>query len=136
MKFILNQPGPTLPYLRVIKKKCYKHVPHARRNKLEDKSEAIILVGYHNTRAYRLLDPQSKKIAISRDVKVLEDKYWDWNSNKCNVFEKQVVIENNKESDKLTINEEAIEEEILEEEPTTTTIPQRNRQIRSRLEDC
>jgi len=40
-----------------------------------------------------LLDPQSKKIAIGRDVKVIEHEYRDWNLDKCRVFEKQVIIE-------------------------------------------
>jgi len=61
--------------LKVLGSICSKHGPDTRRKKLEDKSEAMILVGYHNTRAYRLLDPHSKKIAISRDVKVLEEEY-------------------------------------------------------------
>jgi len=40
-----------------------------------------------------------------------------------------------RESDELSINEEAIEEEILVEEPTTIARPQRNRRIPRRLED-
>lgn len=114
---------PYVSHLKVFGSICYKHVPDARRNKLEDKSEAMILVGYHNTGAYRLLDPHSKKIVISRDVKVLEDEYWNWTANKFSVSEKQVIIEDNRESDELTINEVANEEEILDEEPTTITRP-------------
>ena len=64
---------PSVSHLKVFGSICYKHVPDSRRKKLEVKSEAMILVGYHNTGAYRLLDPHSKKIAISRDVKVLEE---------------------------------------------------------------
>jgi hypothetical protein len=127
---------PYVCHLKVFGSICYKHVPDARRNKLEDKSEDMILVGYHNTGAYRLLDPQSKKIVISRDVKVLKDEYWDWTANKCSVSEKQFIIEDNRESDELTINEVANEEEILDEEPTTIARPQRNRQIPRRSEDC
>ena len=40
--------------------------------------------------------------------------------------EKQVIIEDNKETDEITINEEAIEEEISDEDPTTIVRPQRN----------
>lgn len=127
---------PYVSHLKVFSSICYKHIPDARRKKLEDKNEAMILVGYHNTRAYRLLDPQSKKIAISRYVKVLEDEYWDCTANKCSVSEKQVIIEDNRESDELTINEVANEEEILDEESTTIARPQRNRQIPRSLEDC
>jgi len=119
--------------LKVFGSICHKHVPDSRRKKLEDKSEAVILVGYHNIGAYRLLDPHSKKISISREVKVLEEEFWDWNSNQCSMFEKQVVIEDNKESNELITNEEAIIEDVSDEEPTITTRPQRNRQIPRRL---
>ncbi|MCH97475.1 retrovirus-related pol polyprotein from transposon tnt 1-94, partial [Trifolium medium] len=57
---------------------CYKHVPEARRKKLDDKSEPMIFVGYHRTGAYRLYNPITNKVEISRDVKVLEDECWDW----------------------------------------------------------
>ena len=49
------------------------------------------------------------------------------------MFEKQVVIEDNKESNELITNEEAIIEDVSDEEPTITTRPQRNRQIPRRL---
>jgi len=52
------------------------------------------------------------------------------------VSEKQVIIKDNKETDELTINEEAIEEEIQYEEPSTIVRPQRNKQIPRRLQDC
>jgi len=124
---------PYVSHLKVFGTICYKHVPDARRKKFEDKSEAMILLGYHNIGAYILFDPRSKEIVISRYVKVLEDEYWDWTANKCSVSKKQVIIEDNREFDELTINEVANEEEILDEEPTT--IPQRNRQIPRRSED-
>jgi hypothetical protein len=106
---------PSISHLKVFGLICYKHVPDSRRKKLEDKSEAMILVGYHNTGAYRFLDPHSKKIAISRDVKVFEEEFWDWISNKCSVSEKQVIIEDNRESDELITDEEAIVEEASDE---------------------
>jgi len=127
---------PSISHLRVFGSICYKHVPDARRKKLEDKSDAMILVGYHNTVAYSFLDPQSKKIAITRDVKVLEDKHWDWISNNCNVSEKQVIIEYSKETNELTITEDFNEEENSDEDPTTIAKQQRNRQMPRRLKDC
>jgi len=38
-------------------------------------------------------------------VKVLKEEYWDWNSNECSVYEKHVIIEDNKEFDEPIINE-------------------------------
>lgn len=133
---IWSRRKPSINNLKVFGSIFYKHVPDSRRKKLEDKTEAMILVGYHNTGAYRLLDLHSKKISISRDVKVLEEEYWDWNSNECSVYEKNVIIENKKESDELLTNEEVISEEVSYEEPTTIARPQRNKQMLRRLQDC
>jgi len=44
---------PYVNHVRVFGSICYKHVLDARMEKLDGKSEAIIFVGYHNSRAYR-----------------------------------------------------------------------------------
>ena len=36
---------------------CYNHVSDVRRRKLDDKSDLMILVGYHKTELYRLFNP-------------------------------------------------------------------------------
>lgn len=41
-------------HLKVFGALCFKHVPDARRKKLDDKSKAMILVGYHSTGVYKL----------------------------------------------------------------------------------
>ncbi|GAU23070.1 hypothetical protein TSUD_183690 [Trifolium subterraneum] len=51
------------------------------RRKLDDKSSQMVLVGYHSTGGYELLDPVTKQIVISRDVIVDELKEWDWNDS-------------------------------------------------------
>jgi len=43
--------------LRVFGSVCYKHIPDARRKKLDRKIETMILVGYHATGSYRLQNP-------------------------------------------------------------------------------
>ncbi|GAU33702.1 hypothetical protein TSUD_148530 [Trifolium subterraneum] len=68
----------SVTHFKVFGSLSYKHVPDARKKKLDDKSEPMILVGYHRTGAYRLYNPTSDKIEISRDVKVLENESWDW----------------------------------------------------------
>lgn len=52
---------PTVGNLRVFGSLCFKHVPDERRKKLQDKSEAMILVGYHATSAYRLYNLAKQK---------------------------------------------------------------------------
>ncbi|GAU20588.1 hypothetical protein TSUD_297610 [Trifolium subterraneum] len=59
-----------------------RHVPDQLRSKLDDKSEVMVLVGYHLTGGYRLYDAISKSIVINRDVIIDEMKEWDWCSNK------------------------------------------------------
>ena len=72
---------PSVSHLKVFGSICYKHIPDARRRKLDDKSEPMILVGYHKTGAYRLFNPINQKIVLSRDTVVDENSVWDWNSS-------------------------------------------------------
>ena len=65
---------PCITHLRVFGSLCYRHVPDERRTKLEDKSEPMILVGYHPTGAYRLYNPVTEKLLVSRDVILREVK--------------------------------------------------------------
>lgn len=59
---------------------CYKHVPNARRRKLDDKSESMILVAYHKNGAYMLFNPINENIMMSRDIIIDDNSAWDWNS--------------------------------------------------------
>nr|KYP65089.1 hypothetical protein KK1_019707 [Cajanus cajan] len=36
---------------------CYKHIPHEKRTKLDDKSEVFIMFAYRLTSAYKLYSP-------------------------------------------------------------------------------
>ncbi|CAJ2657083.1 unnamed protein product [Trifolium pratense] len=72
---------PSVSHFRVFGALCYKHVPEAKRKKLDDRSESMVLVGYHVTGAYKLYNPTTKKMIYSRDVIVDEAKSWDWISS-------------------------------------------------------
>lgn len=51
------------------------HVPKVKRQKFDRKSKSHILVGYCNTsKAYRMYDPITMKITVSRDVVFFEDQ--------------------------------------------------------------
>ena len=69
----------SVSHLKVFGSVCYKHVPDARRRKLDDRSKTMLLVGYHSTGAYKLYCPETNKVEISRDVVVKESETWDWN---------------------------------------------------------
>lgn len=64
---------PLVNHIKVFGSVCHKHVPDAKRKKLDDKSEAIILVGYDKTIAYRLFNPISEKFIISKDIIIDEN---------------------------------------------------------------
>lgn len=55
-------------------------MPDERRSKLDEKSKKCIFVGYSETsKAYKLYNPITKKIIISKDVKFNEEESWDRN---------------------------------------------------------
>lgn len=50
-------------------------------DKLDKKSEPEIFIGNSSTsKAYRIYQPQSEKIIVSRDLVFMEDEQWDWNA--------------------------------------------------------
>lgn len=70
---------PSVDFFRVFGCMAYAHVPKAKRTKLEDRSTACVLLGVsEESKAYRLYDPVTKRIVISRDVVFEEDKKWSW----------------------------------------------------------
>ncbi|KAA0058989.1 integrase [Cucumis melo var. makuwa] len=72
----------SVSHLRVFGSIAYSYIPNQLRGKLNDKSEKCIMVGYsENSKAYRLYNPVSRKIIISRDVIFNEDESWNWNDD-------------------------------------------------------
>ncbi|KAL4376447.1 hypothetical protein GQ457_02G008830 [Hibiscus cannabinus] len=72
----------TFKKFKVFGSVAYAHIPDQRRTKLEDKSKRYIFIGYdEKTKGYKLLDPISKKVVVSRDVRVNEASEWDWNNS-------------------------------------------------------
>jgi len=55
----------------------YRHVPNEKRKKLDDKSEALIFIGYHPTGTYILYNPVTHSVVISRDTLVIETAKWN-----------------------------------------------------------
>lgn len=48
---------------------AHVHVPNEKRGKLDDKSSACVLIGFsEESKGYRLYDPKTKKIVVSKDV--------------------------------------------------------------------
>jgi hypothetical protein len=66
-------------HLRTFRCIAYAHI---LRKKLDDKSEKCIFIGYSEiSKAYRLYNPITKKLILSRDVKFLENQFWNDSKN-------------------------------------------------------
>jgi len=63
---------PDVAHLRIFGSLCFKHNPNQLRRKLDDKGIPLVLIGYHSTGGYKLFDPETNKVFISRDVVVDE----------------------------------------------------------------
>ena len=70
---------PNVNYFQVFGCIGHVHVSDKLRQKLDDKSFLCVLLGMSDeSKAYRLYDPHSRKIVISRDVIFEENECWDW----------------------------------------------------------
>ena len=60
---------PDVSYFRIFGSRAFAHVPDPNRRKLDPKAQECIFVGYSKeSKAYRLWNPVTKRIVISRDV--------------------------------------------------------------------
>lgn len=84
---------PILRNLKVFGCLCFSHIPQVKRDKLGEKAEPRIFVGYSLvSKAYRIYQPQTGKVITSRDVQFLEDEKWDW-TNEPQGKHKEVSLE-------------------------------------------
>ena len=81
---------PSVEYFRVFGCVSHVHIPDSKRTKLDNKSVSCVLLGVsEESKAYRMYDPISQKIIVSRDVVFEEDKNWNWNKR----YEEQIEID-------------------------------------------
>jgi len=87
-----------------------------------DKSEPMILVGYHETGAYRLYHPLNHSIVISRDVKICQNEAWDWNKKeKTSSHTVPTIIEEDDQVEQVQLDTEVQPEVHVEENQATRT---------------
>ncbi|KAI5348811.1 hypothetical protein L3X38_001698 [Prunus dulcis] len=90
---------PGLAHLKIFGCACYVHIPSEVRQKLDAKSTKGIFVGYAICeKGYRVYDPATKKILLSRDVVFDENAAWDWKQ----MSDKQGTVINHKEQSELS----------------------------------
>ena len=77
---------PAVEHLKVFGSLCYTHVPDVKRDKLDYKAEMGIFLGYSSTsKGYRVFNLKTKKIMVSRDIKVDEATVWNLEKNEIEV---------------------------------------------------
>ncbi|KAG7598736.1 Integrase catalytic core [Arabidopsis suecica] len=70
---------PMVEHIRIFGCIAYAKVDKPHLKKLDDRSRILIHLGTEpGSKAYRLLDPQTRKIVVSRDVVFDETKGWEW----------------------------------------------------------
>ncbi|RDX93349.1 hypothetical protein CR513_24400, partial [Mucuna pruriens] len=107
-----NKVKPSVKYFRVFGCISYAHVPDNLRSKLDEKSLRCVLLGISDeSKAYRLYDPISQRIIVSRDVKYEEVILCDldWGDKDVEV----VVEEENETRHELDHNTNTTEEDNI-----------------------
>jgi transposase InsO family protein len=72
---------PSVHHLRTFG--CTVHVKKVTpgQSKLSDRSQQMVFIGYEaGSKAYRMFDPERRKLVVARDVVFEEDRPWDWSS--------------------------------------------------------
>ncbi|KAJ6423528.1 hypothetical protein OIU84_024484 [Salix udensis] len=111
---------PSVQYFRVFGCISHVHVPAATRNKLDNRSVKCVLLGVSDeSKAYRLYNPATNKIIVSRDVRFDEDKSWIWDEN----HEATLVVDLEWE-DETASNDAAADEECDVVDETAAIEPQ------------
>lgn len=74
-----SQNKPSVDHLKIFGCVAFALVPYERRIKLDEKSVKCVMMGLSKeSKAYRLYNPETKKIIVSRDVQFDENKKWEW----------------------------------------------------------
>jgi hypothetical protein len=77
-------------------------------NKLSDKSKKMIFIGYESgIKGYRLFDPTTNSLVISRDVVFEENVTWDWDNTRYS-------------ADRQVIDTFTVQYDLTDQNPTTT----------------
>jgi len=93
-------------HIRVFESKVYSLIPKQKRRKWDDKAEEGVLVGYDgNAKGYRILNPRTSRIWISRSIRIIEQ-----NANQLSLHRillKKGIHNNEAESIEYELSEES-----------------------------
>ncbi|GKD19054.1 retrovirus-related pol polyprotein from transposon TNT 1-94, partial [Tanacetum coccineum] len=92
-----NGMKPTVSHLRIFGSIAYVHVPSQRRSKLDDRSKKHVFVGYEKqSKGYKLYNPVTRKVVVSRDMEFEEEGSWDWSIEENERHDFLLVIDEEK----------------------------------------
>lgn len=84
---------PNLSHLKVFGCACYARTEKVGRKKLDDILSVLVPLGTEpRSKSYRLLDPSTRRIVVSRDVVFEEFKEWSWTKANDNNEDNEFVI--------------------------------------------
>ena len=76
----LRMKKPSLNHIRVFGCLAYAKIDSAMVKKLDDRSLVLVHLGTEpGSKAYRLYNPDTRRIVVNRDVVFDEEKSWNWN---------------------------------------------------------
>nr|GFB20759.1 zinc finger, CCHC-type [Tanacetum cinerariifolium] len=128
----LKDRKPNMRYLRVFGCKAYAKVTKPHLKKLDDRSKELVYLGTQpGSKAYRLFDPVTKDMVVSRDVKFKEDKGWDWkgyldNINPSKPEWRDFIISENQTSSSRIIDEVSTQDSKINNEDSAPSPIQNN----------
>jgi hypothetical protein len=96
---------PSVAHLRIFGCVAYAQVPKAKRRKLDDRGEKCIFVGYsEESKAYKLYNPLTNKVMVSRDVVFSEEESWSWSNKEA---DKENVVSDESEEQPQVVTSSA-----------------------------
>ncbi len=122
-----NKRKPDLSYVKEFGSVAYVSIPTEKRQKLDDKARKLVFVGYEKgTKGYRLLDVNTNRIQVSKDVTFLERDPHSSKETQCDgdLFEDQ-LSEADEENATSTLIENHPEREITDQN-LEITAPEEN----------
>ena len=101
---------PSVEHFRVFGCIGYVHIPDQKRKKLDVKSIKCVLLGLSSeSKAYKLYNPITKRIVVSRDVVFDENASWEWNNSETESRQNLLEWSDNEDAG----NNEQIEKETM-----------------------
>ncbi|CAL9028826.1 unnamed protein product [Prunus brigantina] len=95
---------PAVDHFKVFGCIAYAHIPDEKRKKLDDKSEKCVFLGVSEvSKAYKLYNPVTKKIVVSRDVIFDEDTMWNWSENRS--VQQQIPVYDDSDNEEVAAPE-------------------------------